>query len=125
MTTDEFKPMRPSMRVVTTVQGFVFLSLGASKLLGLSMATQFLERLRLPHWTLLAVGVAEFLVGILVLNRKTHSYGALGIALMMIGAALTHIMTGVMLPMVFVNAALVVSAVWVVVKDRPFFLRVV
>lgn len=119
------KEMPLRMRVVTLVLGFVFLTSGATKLLGLSSLADFFVSLRLPAWMLPVVGGAELVVGLLTLNRSTHAYGAVGVALMMIGAALSHVMTGYMLPMVFLNAALLVAAVWVIVKDRPFFLRVV
>jgi uncharacterized membrane protein YphA (DoxX/SURF4 family) len=119
------KAMPLRMRLVTLVLGFVFVTSGATKLLGLSTLAEFFVSLRLPPWMLPVVGGAEFVVGLLTLNRSTHSYGAVGVALMMIGAALSHVMTGYMLPMVALNAALLVAAVWVIVKDRPFFLRVV
>lgn len=123
MPVDE-KEMPLRMRLVTLVLGFVFLTSGATKLLGLSELAAFFVSLRLPAWMLPAVGGAELIVGLLTLNRSTHSYGAVGVALMMIGAALSHVMTGFMLPMVFLDAVLFVAAVWVIVKDRPFFLRV-
>ncbi|MDP1824289.1 MAG: DoxX family protein [Archangium sp.] len=121
----EDKEMPLRMRLVTLVLGLVFLTSGATKLLGLSTLGDFFVHLRLPPWMLPAVGGAEFIVGLLTLNRSTHWYGAVGVAVMMIGAALTHVMTGYLLPMVFLNAALLAASVWVVVKDRPFFLRVI
>ena len=46
------------------------------------------------------------------------------LAIVMIGASLAHVMTGVMLYLLFLNAALCFAAGWVMLKHRPFFFQV-
>ena len=109
----------------TVVMGTVFVVLGVAKLFGLSPTYAFFEELGLPRALVPVVGVLELLVGVLTINRSTHSYGAVGVVLLMGGAALAHVMSGTHLYMLFLNAYFLAGAIWVVRMDRPRFLRVI
>ena len=50
-------------------------------------------------WFLVLIAVLEAVGGLLVLVPRTSSYGALGIAVIMVGAAYTHASTGVGSPL--------------------------
>lgn len=102
----------------------VFMTAGLMKLFGLRWQVDLFHQLGLPHWVLLAVGTVECVGALLLLNHGTRSYGAMGLALVMIGASLAHVMTGVMLPLLFVNAVLCFAAGWLVLSHRPRFLQV-
>ena len=112
------------IRLFTVVMGTVFLVTGVAKLLGLASTYAFFNELGLPRAVVPVVGVLELLVGVLTINRSTHSYGAVGVVLLMGGAALAHVMSGSHLYMLFLNAYFLAAAIWVVRMDRPRFLRV-
>jgi uncharacterized membrane protein YphA (DoxX/SURF4 family) len=113
------------VRLFTVVMGTVFIVLGVAKLIGISPTYAFFEQLNLPRTLVPIVGVLEILVGVLTINRSTHSYGAVGVVVLMGGAALAHVMSGAHLYMLFLNAYFLAAAIWVVRMDRPRFLRVV
>lgn len=112
------------VRFFTVGMGAAFLGLGVAKLVGLSPHYTFFEELGLPRAMVPIVGAMEVMVGILCVNRSTQSYGALGVILLMGAAALTHVMSGSRLYMLFVNAYFLAAAIWVVRMERPRFLRV-
>lgn len=111
------------LRFVTTAMAVVFFLAGLAKWLRLSMVVELFRQLGLPGWMLLVVGTLEIGFATLLINRPTRPYGAMGLAVVMAGAVMTHAMTGVMLPMIFLNALLFTGCVWVVIKDRPAFMR--
>jgi uncharacterized membrane protein YphA (DoxX/SURF4 family) len=114
-----------SVRIVTTALGVVFLASGLTRLLGLPMQAELFAQFGFPRWMIYAVGAVEVLIAVLTLTPSTHSYGAVGVVLLMAGAVLTHAVTGVRVPMIALNALLLFPAIWVVRRDRPRFLRVV
>ena len=122
MAHDSSVPKR--VRFFTMGMGVAFLGLGVAKLVGLSPQFAFFEELGLPRAMVPMVGVVEVLVAILCVNRSTQSYGALGVILLMGAAALSHVMSGSRLYMLFVNAYFLAAAIWVVRMERPRFLQV-
>ena len=72
----------------------------------------------------MTVGALEIVCAGLLRSVVTRSYGAMGLAALMIGASIAHVMTHVMLPMLFINAALCFAAGWLVMKHRPEFFQV-
>jgi hypothetical protein len=92
--------------------GLTFLCLGAAKLLAMPVFTEAFAAFALPRWALVPVGLFEGLTGALLLHRVTRFFGALGVCAAMMGAASVHLMSGVMLPAIFVNAALFALAAW-------------
>ncbi len=122
MAHDSSVPKR--VRFFTVGMGAAFLGLGVAKLVGLSTQFAFFEELGLPRAMVPMVGLVEVLVGILCINRSTQSYGALGVILLMGAAALSHVMSGSRLYMLFINAYFLAAAIWVVRMERPRFLQV-
>lgn len=118
-------PARVERRLwfVTTFLSVVFLSAGLVKWLRLALVVELFRRFGLPAWTLPVVGTLEIGFTALLLNPATRPYGAMGLGLVMAGAVFTHVMTGVALPMLFINALLFTGCVWVVMKHRPAFMR--
>lgn len=113
-----------TVSIVTGVLAVVFLAAGVTKLISLPLQVDLFHRLGLPHWVLLTVGALEIVFAGLLISRTTRSYGAIGLAMVMTGASFAHVMTHVMLPMLFVNAALCFAAGWLVMKHRPEFFQV-
>ena len=122
MAHDSSVPKR--VRFFTMGMGAAFLGLGVAKLLGLSPQFAFMEELGLPRALVPMIGAVELLIGMLCINRSTQSYGALGVILLMGAAALSHVMSGSRLYMLFINAYFLAAAVWVVRMERPRFLQV-
>lgn len=112
------------VRLFTILMGSVFIILGVAKLIGISPTYDFFEQLDMPRALVPVIGVLELLVGVLTINRSTHSYGAVGVIVFMGGAALSHVMSGAHLYMLFLNAYFLAAAIWVVRMDRPRFLQV-
>ena len=110
--------------IASVALAVVFMGAGAAKLAGLPLMVEMFQRFGLPHWVLLTVGVLEILGALLLLNGATRPYAATGLAVVMIGASLAHVMTGVMPYMLFFNAALCFAAGWVLMQHRPGVLQV-
>lgn len=111
------------MNAGTVLLVVVFLISGVAKLVGIEQVLMLFRQLGLPHWAVVAVGAVELTCAGLMLSWSTRAYGALGLAMVMIGASLAHVMTGVMLPLLFANAILCFIAGWVVLQHRPQFLK--
>ena len=52
-------------------------------------------------------------------ERSTRAWAALGLSLLMIAASFAHVMTHVMLPLLFANAVLSFAAGWLVLQHAP------
>lgn len=71
----------------------VFLASGAGKLAGSQFATDSFARWGYPDWSRLLVGALEVAGAIGLAVRVTASMAAGGLALLMAGAAVTHLRT--------------------------------
>jgi hypothetical protein len=112
------------VRFFTAGMAVAFIAIGLSKVFGFSPQYEFFKELGLPGGMVPVIGVIEILVGALCFHRKTQSYGACGVILLMGAASLTHVMSGARLYMLFINAYFIVGAIWVVRMERPRFLQV-
>jgi len=121
MATDQSVPRR--VRFFTAGMAVAFIGVGVAKLFGLSWQTDFFSELGLPRALVPLVGAVELVVGLLCFNRRSQSYGAVGVILLMGAAALTHVMSGARMYMLFINAYFIFAAIWVVRMERPRFLR--
>lgn len=110
------------LRLAGVVLGAVFLASGLTKWVAAPMQVRLFEELGLPMAAMFAIGTLELIAAVLVVIRRTHAYGAMIICLIMAGAIITHVMTGVALPLLFANALLFATALWVVINHRPGFL---
>ena len=100
-----------------------FFQAGGSKLFGAEMMIENFARWGLPDWFRPVTGFVEVAGGALLLLPRTRFYGATALAGTMVGAALTHLVSGVdlqNLPVVGVLLALTASVAWI---QRPTFLR--
>lgn len=122
MVLEESRLRERRLRAVSTTLAVVFLLAGGTKLMRPPLQVDMFRQFGLPGWTLTVVGALEIIFAALTFGRSTRAYGAVGLVAVMVGAALTHVMTGVMLPMLFINAVLFGAAAWVVIKHRPTFL---
>jgi len=59
-----------------------------------------------------------------MLRRRTSQYGAVGVLVWMVFAALSHVMTGEKLWLLFFNAVVINLCMWLLEKDPPGFLDV-
>lgn len=116
--------MTPGMRLVARGVGVLFLLTGALKLVGLSGVKDFFLQLGLPGWMVVVAGLAELVLGGLMFARRTWQYGAVAILVWMVFAALSHVMTGEKLWLLFFNAVVINVCMWLLEKNPPGFLDV-
>lgn len=109
--------------IITGVLVVVFAAAGVAKVVGLEQPVSLFRQFGFPPWMLIGVGATEILLSLLLLLRSTRGDAAVGLCLVMIAASLAHVMTGVMLPMLFANALLCFSAGWLVMHNRPALLK--
>ena len=110
--------MTPGMRRVARGVGVFFIATGAFKLVGLSAVKDFFAGVG-P-----VAGLVEIGFGLLMFRRRTYQYGSIGILVWMVFAALSHVMTGQRLYLLFMNAILINLCMWLLEKDPPPFLNV-
>jgi hypothetical protein len=122
MTSDE--SVRRRVRFFTSGMSVAFIAIGLSKVFGFSPQYDFFAELGLPRGMVPVIGAVEVVVGALCFHRKTQSYGAVAVIMLMGAAALTHVMSGARMYMLFINAYFIFAAIWVVRMERPRFLRV-
>lgn len=83
------------LRLISLVLGVFFLAAGITKLMGTSMWAESFGRFHLPDWWVLyAVGSAEALGGLLLLLGQRRGFAAGLLAVVMLGAFLTHLRIG-------------------------------
>ena len=116
--------MTPGMRLVARCVGVLFIITGATKLVGLSAVKDYFADAGLPPLLVPIAGVAEIALGALMFRRKTWQFGSIGILVTMVFAALSHVMTGQRLYLLFLNAILINLCMWLLEKDPPRFLNV-
>lgn len=102
----------------------VFLTSGLSKLGGLPLQEQLFDAFGFPRWLMYAVGGAEVVGATLIAIPRTRPYGAMLLALVMIGATLSRAFTGVALQMMLLDAVLASTCIWIAREDRPAFLAI-
>lgn len=100
----------------------IFAAAGAAKLLRVSMVVAMFDAFGLPRAALVVVAVVELGLAALLAFRRTQAWGAMSACVLMAGAAGCHVITGVMPGMVFVDGALFLGALTVVVNHRPRFM---
>ncbi len=98
---------------------FVFFVAGVLKLVALPPLAELFKEFGLPPAALILVGAVEVVVAVATVVPRTHPYGAMGACAVMAGAAITHAMTGVLVWMLLVNAAIFAAALWIVMNHRP------
>jgi uncharacterized membrane protein YphA (DoxX/SURF4 family) len=116
-------PSRASS-IVAIALGVIFLATSAVKLFGLDQAVALFTAFGLPQWSRVAAGLVELVGAVLVVLPATRPLGGLVLCAAMAGAVLAHILTAVALPLLLVNFVLFIASVWLVMRDRPSFLRI-
>lgn len=124
MAADVPERMTPGMRLVARGVGTLFLITGALKVVGLSGAKGFFLDVGLPGWLVVVAGLVELALGGLMFRRRTAQYAAVGILVWMVFAALSHVMTGQKLWLLFFNAVVINLCMWLLERDPPGFLNV-
>ncbi len=112
---------RPRVLIATRfVLAVVFLSSGAGKLAGGQFSTEGFARWGYPDWLRLLIGAIEVAGAIGLAGRATTSIAAAGLAVVMAGAAVTHLRTPGEAALALVPAALgaVLIAVWRTSRGR-------
>lgn len=125
MPLSDTKRVDSQLRVISSALAAVFFATGVSHVFRFDSQVELFQRLDFATSTLPVVGGFELLFAMMLLVPRTRPWGAVGISGVMLGASLAHIMTGVLLGMLFVHATLVYAAIWVFIKSRPLWLRVV
>lgn len=108
---------------VSILLAAMFIQAGGSKLFGAQMMIENFARWGLPDWFRPVVGAVEVVGAALLLLPRTRFYGGTVLTGTMVGAVLTHVVSGVdlqNLPVVGILFALTASIAWF---QRPAFLR--
>lgn len=107
--------------VLSVLLGLSFLMAGWPKVMpGENMVRRFENWGYSAEFTVL-IGILELLGGLLVLLPKTAFYGALLVAILMVGAAYTHLSTGIGSPM-FAMIYLAIAVAVMVMRYRSAWL---
>lgn len=110
------------LNVVGAGLALLFLASGLSKLGGIPLQEHLFDAFGFPRWFMYAVGGAELVGATLIAIPSTRPYGAMLLAVVMIGATLSRAFTGVALPLMFSDALLASTCIWIAREDRPAFL---
>ena len=114
----EERPTRPLSLTVTSwvlqaVGAAVFLLVGAGKLLSWPAHAATFAEIGVGQWLRYSVGAAEVVGGAILLVPRTSGLAALGLAVIVAGAALTHVFVlmdqGWVLPLVLTAAMAAVA----------------
>lgn len=91
----ETKPGDKKFQIIVYVLGGANLIFGITKLIGIeSLTKEFTDVWHFPLWFMYFVGVAQVLGGIALFTRQLRMPASLAMALIMIGAIVTTIISG-------------------------------
>lgn len=124
MITNPSKRTELTLNIVSVGLALLFLTSGFTKLGDMPLQAQLFHRFGFPHWFMFVVGAAELVGATLVVIPRVRPYGAMLLAVVMMGATLSRAFTGVALPMMFFDALLASTCIWVAREDRPAFLLI-
>jgi uncharacterized membrane protein YphA (DoxX/SURF4 family) len=105
------------LNYVSLVGGVLFVGSGLMSILVLPTEVELYAQFGFPKWATLVVGAWEFGSGVLLLTANLRVFGAFGVAVLTVAAAITHVASNVMLSMLTVYAAFFVGAVYVLVGE--------
>ncbi|MBL8955517.1 MAG: DoxX family protein [Myxococcaceae bacterium] len=114
---DETQTGGARVTAVSLVLAAIFLTAGGVKLMGMAAAVHLFDRFGFVRLSMLPIGLTEVVAGALLLVPDGRLLGALGVCLLMVGAAAVHLVTGVAAPMVVANLTLFAAAAWVATKS--------
>jgi putative oxidoreductase len=84
--------MKRTKVILIWIIGVLFITTGILKFINVDpVSIAIFEKANYPSWLFYVVAVVEFVGGILLLIERTRQYGAMVIAIIMIGAIGTHI----------------------------------
>lgn len=86
------KSRTTAMWVLNVVLAIVFIMAGGSKLLGVDMQVEAFATWNLPTWFMYVTGALEVAGGIGLLVKQVRLWAALGLAVTMVGAIITHLL---------------------------------
>ena len=102
------KPGDKKFLIIAYLLGTAHLVFGATKLVGIaSMTKEFTETWHFPLWFMYFVGVAQLLGGIALFTRLLRMPASLAMALIMIGAIVTTIISGQIINVIICTIVLV------------------
>lgn len=108
----EPKPGDKTFKIIAYILGAVHLVFGGTKLIGqASLTTEFTEIWNFPLWFMYFVGIAQVLGGIGLFTRQLRMPASLAMALIMIGAIVTTIISGQILNVIICSIVLVLCMI--------------
>jgi uncharacterized membrane protein YphA (DoxX/SURF4 family) len=106
------KPGDKKFQIIAYLLGAAHLIFGVTKLVGIeSMTKEFTETWHFPLWFMYFVGVAQTLGGIALFTRQLRMPASLSMALIMIGAIVTTIISGQIINIIICTVVLVLCMV--------------
>jgi uncharacterized membrane protein YphA (DoxX/SURF4 family) len=107
------------VRVVAMILGAIFIAVGATELVQTALAVSLFDAFGLPHWSLVVVGAIEIATGVLVLQPRTRSWGAMLVCVIMTFAALAHVVTAVGLEGLALHFFFFATGLWLARQAPP------
>jgi uncharacterized membrane protein YphA (DoxX/SURF4 family) len=108
---------------LSAILGLMFVGAGGSKIAGAEMQVQNFTNWGLPQWFRPVTGFVELVAALLLFVPKTRFYGGAILAGTMAGAIATHLISGVDVQMVGMNAVLGALGAFIAWTHRPDWLR--
>ena len=104
-------------QIVAYVLGVAHLIFGATKLIGQAdLAKEFTEIWHFPLWFMYFVGIAQVLGGIGLFTRQLRMPASLAMALIMIGAVATTIVSGQVVNVIICAVVLILCLITFIVR---------
>ncbi|MDA0369738.1 MAG: DoxX family protein [Proteobacteria bacterium] len=116
--------MELTVSIVGYVLAAVFILAGVAKLAQVKMMKDNFAKYGFPDWFLRVVGLGEVTGGVLLLIPGLAIFGATGLAVIMVGAIITHVMSKEA-PMAAPPLVLLVLSLFLVVERSSDFAQMV
>jgi putative oxidoreductase len=113
-----------TISIVTYVLAAAFILAGGAKLAQVKMMKDNFAKYGFPDWFLRVVGLGEVTGGVLLLIPSLAIFGATGLAVVMVGAIITHVMSKEA-PMAFPPLVFLVLSLFLVVERSSDFAAMV
>jgi len=105
-------------QVLTVILALVYFFVGFAQIAGVPGIAESFARWGYPGWFHILIGVAELAGAAILLIPKAAAFAAVGLMILMVGAAYTHIQSGEY-PMIVLNALLIALLGWLGWLRRP------
>ena len=104
--------------VLSVMLALIYLVVGFAQIAGVAGVAESFAQWGYPSWFRIVIGVLELGGGALLLLPKVSPLAAVGLIVLMVGAAYTHVVSG-QYPMIVLNLVLIALLAWLGWLRRP------